>query len=223
MQIFAASSDVKSATPTPTQQINGQTLEAGKGVRGDYLMPWWWWLAHDLGNNLYANAHADAKCPAARKQETNYAREQLWNSIKTDAPWHCYAPHPHPPQLIVVHIIWLDRNNNALDRHIYRRTGCAAKKQWAHCPLTMAAGLAAGVPSNAASTWRSMKTGCAAPQIHPDHCHVNRGRLPAALTPWSANRAELFPSPHEMSCYKGESFKFNHFSLLFFLSTCIIF
>lgn len=32
--------------------------------------------AYDSGNNLYANAHhADAKCPAARKQETNYARE----------------------------------------------------------------------------------------------------------------------------------------------------
>jgi len=36
-------------------------------------------LAYDSGNNLYANAHADAdvRCPAARKQETNYAREQL--------------------------------------------------------------------------------------------------------------------------------------------------
>lgn len=107
MQIFAASC-VEAATLTSKWMGKhlSQTWEWGEGHRvaghmaiSDYaLMVHWWWLAHDLGNNLYANAHADAKCPAARKQETNYAREQLWNSIKPGASLLLLLsrPRPHP-------------------------------------------------------------------------------------------------------------------------------
>lgn len=44
--------------------------------------------AYDSGNNLYANAYADAKCPAARKQETNYAREAVMKFHKAGKRAH---------------------------------------------------------------------------------------------------------------------------------------
>lgn len=86
MQIFAANP----STPHTGGKLMGKHLSTRGSTRGLRVlvvvvgMPY----AYDSGNNLYANAYADTKCPAARKQETNYAREAVMKFHKAGKRAH---------------------------------------------------------------------------------------------------------------------------------------
>lgn len=74
LQIYA--NICSESTPHTGGKLMGKHLSYAGSTRGLRILPGGGGFALCRLPSLYANAHhADAKCPAARKQETNYARE----------------------------------------------------------------------------------------------------------------------------------------------------